>query len=136
MDENGGITSNSQFKCFNFQCRTENCVKFYFCIRICQGAVNSWNLDPHRGTKIPSEVILSTQIKATCPKKYDFLLHSGGVLRGRVGAGVMVDVDASTTETESMLSSSRQDYYEDDESTITSVSQIANCESLVSIKQN
>ena len=98
--------------------------------------MNSWNLDPYRGTKIPSRVILSTQIKATGPNKYDLLLHSGGVLRGRVGAGVMVDVDASTTETESMLSSSRQDYYEDDESTITSVSQIANCESLVSIKQS
>jgi len=52
--------------------------------------------------------------------------YSGGVLRGRV------DVDVSTTETESMMSSSRHDFYDDDESTITSVSQIANCKSILS----
>ncbi len=52
-----------------------------------------------------------------------FYFFSGGVLRSRRGGD---EIDMSSTETESLLSS-RQDYYDDTESSITSVSQIANC---------
>ena len=59
-------------------------------------------------------------------------LFSGGALRSR-------DLEMSSTETESLLSSrqdynidlsSRQDYYDDTESSITSVSQLAQCKAV------